>query len=700
MLLTWQLDAQTPQGLNFQAIARDMSNNPILLTPLTVETGILSDTVANTYLWKETHAVTTNQFGLFSLVVGKGTKTGGTAGSFSAIDWTATPLYIRTKILYQSAWRDMGAATLWSVPYSMVAGNALAVKGDPVMINGSAVYILNNVGIGTNTPGTTKLAVQGDDSQSADALFEVKRKDGEVIFAVYNHGVRVNVPVDTLTKARKGGFAIGGFDKTKGIVQDYLIVNRDSIRMYISDLPSTKAKKGGFAIGGFDEAKSVTDEYLRVTRDSTRIYIDGTPEKGPKGGFAIGGFDESKASATSYLTINTDKIRGGKEEYIQFSPYNTYIGYYAGKLSLVTNPTYNTFIGYQSGYNNTSAIATFNTFIGHEAGFTNSTGTNNVFIGLRSGYQTGPNANNNVFIGKWSGYKTTGSDNVFIGLSSGLNNTSGNSNVFLGVNAGNANTTGFHNLFMAANAGQSNTTGNLNVALGYGAGGANQTGGNNVYIGAQAGVQNVNSNNIMIGTQAGFSNTNGTGNILIGYRAGYTETSSNLLIIDNGLKAKPLIWGDFNNARMVIAGNAADNVVGYTLYVNGTAGGDTPFTSTSDRSLKSNIRTIPGALEKVLLLRGVNFEWNDQALEPGTRMGLVAQEVQEVVPEVVNTNGDLLMLQYAPLTALLIEAVKEQEKKINSLEQQNALLTRQIEELSSLKSDIELLKAQVNSSNK
>ncbi len=209
--------AQIPQGFSFQAIARDNSANPIVSTALTIETGILSDTIANTYLWKETHAVTTNQFGLFGLTVGQGTKTGGTATTLNDINWSAAPLYIRTKVYYQSAWRDMGAARLWSVPSAMVAQKALSVTGDPVMINGGAVYILNNVGIGTNTPGTTKLAVMGDDAQSADALFEVKRKDGEVIFAVYNHGVRVNVPVDTLTKARKGGFAIGGLRQNKGI---------------------------------------------------------------------------------------------------------------------------------------------------------------------------------------------------------------------------------------------------------------------------------------------------------------------------------------------------------------------------------------------------------------------------------------------------------------------------------------------------
>ena len=135
----------------------------------------------------------------------------------------------------------MGQAKLWTVPYAMTSGElAGSVK---------------------------KLEVVGDDTQSDEALFEVKRKDGATMFAVYNHGVRVYMPLDTLAKARKGGFAIGGFDKAKGIVQDYFIVNPDSIRAYIDTNPA-KARKGGFAIGGFDKAKAGNEEYLRVTREA------------------------------------------------------------------------------------------------------------------------------------------------------------------------------------------------------------------------------------------------------------------------------------------------------------------------------------------------------------------------------------------------------------------------------------------------
>ncbi len=58
-----------------------------------------------------------------------------------------------------------------------------------------------------------KLAVEGETSGLEDALFEVKNKDGQTVFAVYNEGVRIYV--SNGAKALKGGFAVGGFGTDK-----------------------------------------------------------------------------------------------------------------------------------------------------------------------------------------------------------------------------------------------------------------------------------------------------------------------------------------------------------------------------------------------------------------------------------------------------------------------------------------------------
>ncbi|MCU0462416.1 MAG: hypothetical protein MUF36_10455 [Bacteroidales bacterium] len=142
-----------------------------------------------TLYWKELHSsVTTNSFGLFNLVVGNGTRqTESTVATFDLIDWKVTSKYLKTEIYYSGSWKDMGTSQLLTVPYAMVAED----------LAGSVA----------------KLSVRGETSGFEDALFEVKNKNGQTIFAVYNEGVRIYV--DDGAKGPKGGFAVGGFDMTK-----------------------------------------------------------------------------------------------------------------------------------------------------------------------------------------------------------------------------------------------------------------------------------------------------------------------------------------------------------------------------------------------------------------------------------------------------------------------------------------------------
>lgn len=90
------------------------------------------------------------------------------------------------------------------------------------------------------------------------------------------------------------------------------------------------------------------------------------------------------------------------------------------------------------------------------------------------------------------------------------------------------------------------------------------------------------------------------------------------------------------------------------------------ITITSDMHLKKNINTIEDALNKIIRLRGVEFEWRkeefpDRGLRDGKQIGLIAQEVEEVLPELVSVhslNGQK-SVEYANIVAVLIEAVKE-----------------------------------------
>ncbi|MFN8209479.1 MAG: tail fiber domain-containing protein [Bacteroidales bacterium] len=272
---------QVPQGFNYQAIARDASGNPITGQTIEVKIGILSDTLTPVILREELFtSVKTNAFGLFSVVIGTGTFQSGSVPNFSDINWSDKPLFARTYINYPiGSWKYMGSFKLWSVPYSMVARNL-----------GGAV---------------DRLKVSGTLTSMDSALFEVRNRTGQIVFAVYNEGVRIYVDNGRNKASTKGGFAIGGFGAGKSVSQPLFVVDQDSIRAYI-DTGLVKARKGGFAIGSFNNAKSPWEQYLSVSRDSTRIFINDQPAKGSKGGFAIGGFNQSKSGNINYLNVATE----------------------------------------------------------------------------------------------------------------------------------------------------------------------------------------------------------------------------------------------------------------------------------------------------------------------------------------------------------------------------------------------------------
>lgn len=677
--------AQVPQGVNYQALALNSSGEPIREEVLSVRLTILSSLTPETVVWQEVHSpVSTNQTGLFTVVLGSGTRQPVSAVPlFSDINWNIPEMYLRTHITYQSTEHLMGTTRLLSVPYAFSAGD----------VSGTL----------------PKLSVAGEETGADDPLFEVKNKQGKTVFAVYNQGVRVYVGSGE-TKAVKGGFAIGSFDESK-VLQEYFVVNPDCVRVYIDDNPD-KAVKGGFAIGSFDESKAIIQEYLRVTRDSTRVYLNTDGTKAVKGGFAIGSFDESKGT-TDYLHVSADSVRiyieeepgkavkggfgiGGFDESkgvlrslmrVTLDSTRIYVndttkGFSVANIESGATSDFmkmnkvNYFIGHESGKatapSTTGEQGRFNVFVGYQSGQLNSLGYKNVFMGYRAGMKN-QSAEHNIFIGTESGVENlTGRYNTFIGSQTGAFTTT-SENTFIGYSAGVLNETGQFNTFIGTNSGALHTSGDYSTFLGWGAGNMN-TGSRNVFIGASSGSMNT-----------------GNGNVFIGYNSGSSVSGSNKLIITNSTGTPtpypPLIYGDFSTRQVSI--NKASITTGYTLWVEGAAGGTLAWNSTSDQKLKKNIEPVSGALEKVSSLRGVTFEWLDEnTYGKGRNLGFIAQELARVVPEVVNTGGEFMTVQYGPLTALLAEAIKEQQKIID---EQKAMLRQLEDRTSTLESIIQSL---------
>ncbi len=142
------------------------------------------------------------------------------------------------------------------------------------------------------------------------------------------------------------------------------------------------------------------------------------------------------------------------------------------------------------------------------------------------------------------------------------------------------------------------------------------------------------------------------------------------MVADDALHGPYITWG-VGAAMKVKHTDGAGTITNVaTFQSNGilSVGG---LVETSDRNEKQNIQTVDNALDKVMNMRGVNFEWKQNASETrstDTQLGFVAQELEEVLPEVVMTNEDgQKSVAYSHVTAVLVEAVKELQATIETL---------------------------------
>ena len=155
-------------------------------------------------------------------------------------------------------------------------------------------------------------------------------------------------------------------------------------------------------------------------------------------------------------------------------------------------------------------------------------------------------------------------------------------------------------------------------------------------------------------------------------------------------------------------GGSTTGVNGWAVYADGWAGGLTAWQNVSDERLKTNVKTLDGSLEKVLKLRGVQYDYTNVNF-PGVNLsgtdniGFIAQEVEKVFPEIVReafiygtekigTTGfqtkklsyKVKTLGYSSLIPVLVEAIKEQQKIIDEQKAKNIELEARISKLEEL----------------
>jgi hypothetical protein len=281
-----------------------------------------------------------------------------------------------------------------------------------------------------------------------------------------------------------------------------------------------------------------------------------------------------------------------------------------------------------------------------------TTGTINVGIGLNAGLGI-TTATQNVAIGNQVMSQHNGSFNVAIGTVALQGNGTGANNVAIGSYAGNADTSGANDIFLGYGAASTTASGSNNIALGYDIALPSTNGSNQLDIG-----------NLIYGTGLnGTLSTVSTGNVGIGTTTPYAPLE---------------VWGP-DSASSTLAFNVVNNASStvFAVFDGGNAELGGTLTQSSDQRLKTNIQSLDATSSLWLIdsLNPVTFNWIDPNQGTGVQLGFVAQQVQQIFPNLVSTTsataltpGGTLGLNYIGLISPIVSAIQALSSELSSIE--------------------------------
>ncbi len=501
---------------------------------------------------------------------------------------------------------------------------------------------------------------------------------------------------------------------------------------YIQNGNSTQSASfnisGDGAIGGNLSANVVTANgaYFIGGLAGGRIIAVGLPNSGNT---AVGLGTSTNGSGNAVFgwgaggqltnTSNENSFFGWNAGFFNAGSSNSFFGNSAGALN--TNGAANSFFGDYAGRNNQTGSN--NAFFGSEAGRLN-TGDRNSFFGESAGKSNTAGANN-AFFGASAGKLSNSALDSFFGAAAGSANTGGTYNSFFGASSGESNSTGNYNSFFGEMSGAANQTGQFNTFIGVGTGQTNQSGFGNTLVGADAdlGANNLSnasavgnlayvtqSTSLVLGSINGINSASADTNIGIGttapsYRLNIkTATNSYGAVHTDGTVSVGTYVGDAAgwygtltnhplNFFVSSSGAAMTIETGKTVRINvlGAAGStqlcrnalNQISTCSSSLRYKKNIQPFIGGLAVLNRLRPITFDWKQGGMHD---LGFGAEEVAAVEPLLVtrNAKGEVEGVKYDRISAVLVNAVKEQQAQISRQQEQIKLQQNEIESLKRL----------------
>ncbi|MCX7550478.1 tail fiber domain-containing protein [Xanthomarina sp. F2636L] len=716
------------QGINYKALIKDGSGNVVANDLISIEFTILQG-AAQTNVYHESHAPTTDANGIVMLNIGEGTPISGT---FNAIDWATDDHYLNVQINTGTGLTNMGTTQFMSVPYAKQAETATTAAN----VNGlEAINEGNGTGyrlvgrnpiyfgdIGLDAVDVSASNTTSDSGATGDYAFA----SGRQVLASGNYAMANNygntASGDLATAfgftTSAGAYAslalgrrnVGGGNPTAWVQTDPLLEVGNGFGANTSNA-LTILKNGTVTAPSFDITE-ITDPKALITKEyleNTAVVATGLEaiDEGNGIGWRLIGQDPDNYDNIGFGAV--DLSRSASINIAGASGLGAFaVGYAvdatgeyavgmginveASGLRSVAMGNVTTASGMSSTAMGTSTEASgdYSTAMGRS---TTASGYNSTAMG----YDTTASGEFSTAMGYYttaSSYNSTAMGYNTIASSSG-STAMGNSTVASGVVS---TAMGYYSkaeALMSTALGRYNIGGGDPVAwvqteplfeIGNGGSTFSRSNALTVLKNGNLGITtNTPETKLQVtgGSDAGLNQAGGF--VLLGETSGMNLVmDTNEIMVRNNGVAAPLHLQ--NDGGQVAVGGA--------------------IVHSSDRRLKRDIEALPYGLNEILQLAPKQYYWKNRGEQTHKSLGLIAQEVQPIISELVHTANDenqTLSVNYTELIPVLINAIQEQQKIIDSQKKENLTQKTELSALETnyktLLSRIEALETKNNNSN-
>lgn len=767
---------QAPQKMSYQAVVRNAANHLVVNSPVGMQISILQGSASGTEVYREVYLPNpqTNANGLVTVEIGTGTPL---AGTFSTIDWSNGPYFLKTETdpLGGTAYAITGTSQLQSVPYALHAGTVQTItETDPLfsaspasgisstnITNWSSAYGWGNHASAGYITSNQTITLNGDVTGSGSTSIPTTLAANSVTTAkIANDAVIASKLADNSVIANK--IFTGAVTETKlgtGAVTETKILDNAITTNKILNSAVTDLKIGAMAVtepkianGAVTEAK-IGSSAVTTTKiaddavNSNKIAANaiGTSQ------IASGAVTMAKLGATGIPSSSTYLRGDGQWTAPNLLPAGNmnHTLYHNGSNWISSGLMMNNGSGIGIG---SAPVTNVQMYLDRSVGTNFGGGYCNIFASRGGGYNAADGGTG------WS-YSTV--DAAIKGLSI-------YGNVFSSAVCGYS----YHDFANSAAVVGANYSGSYMGALGFKDANSITWAGyfnNNVYVGGTlkitggspaagkvltsdasgnatwtvpesnwnsqgSNIYSANSGNVGIGITNPIKKLHVEGSVTLSYTSGgsigyfannqtgsydpaaisgITYNTSDGYGIGGYFKSKykgiygEVLSGNWTGYSSGVHGHAegssgirygvygtctvSGTAVGYGLFCNGNGGYTGSWSNVSDVKFKQNIQPMDSALTKLMLLTPKTYEMKTEDypsmnFNKGRQFGIIAQELQQVFPELVSKGGhpgetkeeviEYLQVDYISLIPILIQALKEQQAQIEKLEQKVEALTK------------------------